>query len=138
VINDDKTIGGFARVGAVIAERRKARQGQGPVLVLDAGDYSMGTAFGAAIRETGGELQLLFQRLAVSDVAAERSAELSAASDVLAAHGADELATAVAAGAVAKDAAEAGVAEIAAGAEEVGKGKAAVVAGEAMQERAAQ
>jgi len=30
------------------------------------------------------------------------------------------------------------VAEIAAGAEEVGKGKAAVVAGEAMQERAAQ
>jgi len=31
------------------------------VLVLDAGDYSMGTAFGAAIRETGGELQLLFQ-----------------------------------------------------------------------------
>jgi 5'-nucleotidase len=29
------------------------------VLVLDAGDYSMGTAFGAAIRETGGELQLL-------------------------------------------------------------------------------
>ena len=61
MINDDKTIGGFARVGAVIAERRKARQGQGPVLVLDAGDYSMGTAFGAAIRETGGELQLLFQ-----------------------------------------------------------------------------
>jgi len=37
-------------------------------------------------------------------VAAERSAELSVASDVLAAHGADELATAVAAGAVAKDA----------------------------------
>jgi len=29
------------------------------VLVLDAGDYSMGTAFGAAGRETGGELQLM-------------------------------------------------------------------------------
>lgn len=29
------------------------------MLVLDAGDYSMGTAFGAAIRETGAELQLL-------------------------------------------------------------------------------
>jgi 5'-nucleotidase len=29
------------------------------VLVLDAGDYSMGTAFGAATRETGGELQLM-------------------------------------------------------------------------------
>jgi 5'-nucleotidase / UDP-sugar diphosphatase len=27
--------------------------------VLDAGDYSMGTAFGAATRETGGELQLM-------------------------------------------------------------------------------
>ena len=61
ILNDDKTIGGFARVATVIAERRKARQAQGPVLVLDDGDYSMGTAFGAAIRETGGELQLLFQ-----------------------------------------------------------------------------
>jgi 5'-nucleotidase len=29
------------------------------VLVLDAGDYSMGTAFGAASRETGGELQIM-------------------------------------------------------------------------------
>jgi 5'-nucleotidase len=29
------------------------------VLVLDAGDYSMGTAFAAASRETGGELQLM-------------------------------------------------------------------------------
>ena len=38
---------------------RAARTGQGPVLVLDAGDYSMGTAFAGAIRETGGELQLL-------------------------------------------------------------------------------
>jgi 5'-nucleotidase len=31
------------------------------VLYLDAGDYSMGTAFAAAIRETGGELQLLYR-----------------------------------------------------------------------------
>ena len=29
------------------------------MLILDAGDYSMGTAFGAATRETGGELQLM-------------------------------------------------------------------------------
>ena len=29
------------------------------MLVLDAGDYSMGTAFAAATRETGGELQLM-------------------------------------------------------------------------------
>jgi 5'-nucleotidase/UDP-sugar diphosphatase len=61
ILNDDKTIGGFARVATVIAERRKARQVQGPVLILDAGDFSMGTAFGAAIRETGAELQLLFR-----------------------------------------------------------------------------
>jgi 5'-nucleotidase / UDP-sugar diphosphatase len=60
-LNDDKTRGGFARLATLIAKRKDARKNQGPVLVLDAGDYSMGTAFGAAIRETGGELQLLSQ-----------------------------------------------------------------------------
>ena len=44
---------------ALIAKRKEARKGQGPVLVLDAGDYSMGTAFAAATREIGGELQLM-------------------------------------------------------------------------------
>jgi 5'-nucleotidase/UDP-sugar diphosphatase len=58
-LNDDKTRGGFARLATLIAKQKVARAGQGPVLVLDAGDYSMGTAFAAAIRETGGELQLL-------------------------------------------------------------------------------
>jgi 5'-nucleotidase / UDP-sugar diphosphatase len=58
-LNDDKTRGGYARLAALIAERKEARQNQGPVLVLDAGDYSMGTAFGAATREMGGELQLM-------------------------------------------------------------------------------
>ena len=58
-LNDDKTKGGFARLAAMIAKRKGVREAQGPVLILDAGDYSMGTAFGAAIRETGGELQLL-------------------------------------------------------------------------------
>ena len=58
-INDDKTRGGFARLATLIATRRAAREQQGPVLTLDAGDFSMGTAFAAAIRETGGELQLL-------------------------------------------------------------------------------
>jgi 5'-nucleotidase/UDP-sugar diphosphatase len=58
-LNDDKTRGGFGRLATLIAERKATRQDQGPVLVLDAGDYSMGTAFAAAIRETGGELQLL-------------------------------------------------------------------------------
>jgi 5'-nucleotidase / UDP-sugar diphosphatase len=58
-LNDDTTRGGYARLAALIAKRKAARQDQGPVLVLDAGDYSMGTAFGAASRETGGELQLM-------------------------------------------------------------------------------
>jgi 5'-nucleotidase / UDP-sugar diphosphatase len=58
-LNDDKTRGGFARLATMIAKRKDARKDQGAVLVLDAGDYSMGTAFGAAIRETGAELQLL-------------------------------------------------------------------------------
>jgi 5'-nucleotidase / UDP-sugar diphosphatase len=58
-LNDDTTRGGYARLAALIARRKEARKGQGPVLVLDAGDYSMGTPFGAASRETGGELQLM-------------------------------------------------------------------------------
>jgi len=58
-LNGDKTRGGYARLATLIATKRKARNGQGPVLVLDAGDYSMGTAYGAATREIGGELKLM-------------------------------------------------------------------------------
>jgi 5'-nucleotidase len=58
-LNDDTTRGGYARLAGLIAKRKEAREGQGPVLVLDAGDYSMGTAFAAASRETGGELQVM-------------------------------------------------------------------------------
>jgi 5'-nucleotidase / UDP-sugar diphosphatase len=58
-LNDDKTRGGYARLASLIATRRKARAGEGPVLTLDAGDFSMGTAFAAASREIGGELQLM-------------------------------------------------------------------------------
>jgi 5'-nucleotidase / UDP-sugar diphosphatase len=58
-LNNDATRGGYARLAALIIKRKAARQGQGPVLVLDAGDYSMGTAFAAATRETGGELHLM-------------------------------------------------------------------------------
>jgi 5'-nucleotidase len=58
-LNDDATRGGYARQAALIAQRKAARKAQGPVLVLCAGDYSMGTPFGAATRETGGELQLM-------------------------------------------------------------------------------
>jgi 5'-nucleotidase len=58
-LNDDTTRGGYARLATVIATRKKARESQGPVLVLDAGDFSMGTPFAAASREVGGELQLM-------------------------------------------------------------------------------
>jgi 5'-nucleotidase len=56
---DDRTIGGIERLSTLIAERRKARETEGPVLVLDIGDFSIGTPFGGAIRETGAELQCL-------------------------------------------------------------------------------
>lgn len=59
VLNDDTTRGGYARLASLIAQRKTARKDQGPVLLLDAGDYSMGTAFSAATRETGGELHLM-------------------------------------------------------------------------------
>jgi 5'-nucleotidase/UDP-sugar diphosphatase len=58
-LNDDATRGGYARLASLIAMKKESRKGQGPVLVLDAGDYSMGTAFAAATREIGGELKLM-------------------------------------------------------------------------------
>ncbi len=58
-LNDDTTRGGYARLATLIAKRKAAAQGHGPVLILDAGDYSMGTAFAAATAETGGELRLM-------------------------------------------------------------------------------
>ena len=58
-LNDDQTVGGYARLATLIRQRRKAREAQGPVLVLDAGDFAMGTAFAAATRETGCELRLM-------------------------------------------------------------------------------
>jgi 5'-nucleotidase / UDP-sugar diphosphatase len=58
-LNNDNTIGGYARLGGLISQKKELHSKQGAVLVLDAGDYSMGTPFGAATRETGGELQLM-------------------------------------------------------------------------------
>lgn len=58
-LGDDTTRGGYARLSGLIAKRKEALKNLGPVLVLDAGDYSMGTAFGAASRETGGEMRLM-------------------------------------------------------------------------------
>jgi 5'-nucleotidase/UDP-sugar diphosphatase len=58
-INDDGTIGGMERIATLIAERRRARQTDGPVLVLDSGDATVGTPFGGASRNTGAEYQCL-------------------------------------------------------------------------------
>ena len=58
-LNDDKTIGGIERIATLIAERRRAREADGPVLVLDIGDASIGTPFGGACQEIGAELQCL-------------------------------------------------------------------------------
>ena len=58
-LNDDGTIGGIERIATLIAGRRKIREAEGPVLVLDIGDFSIGAPFGGAIGETGAELQCL-------------------------------------------------------------------------------
>ncbi len=58
-LNNDKTVGGYARLAGLITQKKELHGKQGAVLVLDAGDYSMGTPFGAATRVIGGELQLM-------------------------------------------------------------------------------
>ena len=58
-LNDDRTIGGIERIATLVAERRRAREADGPVLVLDIGDASVGTPFGGAFQHTGTELQCL-------------------------------------------------------------------------------
>jgi len=58
-LNNDNTIGGYARLAGFIKQMKELHETHGAVLVLDAGDYSMGTPFGAATRETSGELQLM-------------------------------------------------------------------------------
>jgi 5'-nucleotidase len=58
-LNDDRTIGGVERIATLVAERKRARETDGPVLVLDIGDFSIGTPFGGAIQQTGAELQCL-------------------------------------------------------------------------------
>jgi hypothetical protein len=106
--------------------------------------YTGTRALAGAIKEAGKDIEAMGEqeiaegavRLAVSEAAAERSAELSAASDALAVKGVDELSTAAMAGLVARDAAQTGVAEIAAGAEELGAGEEIQAMGATLEERA--
>jgi 5'-nucleotidase / UDP-sugar diphosphatase len=58
-LNNDGTIGGIERIAALVAERKRAREADGPVLVLDIGDFSIGSPYGGAIQQTGAELRCL-------------------------------------------------------------------------------
>ncbi len=103
-------------------------------------------ALAGALKDTGKEIEAMGQqeveeglvRMAVSEVAAERSAQLSQASDALATRAADELVTAAVAREVAQDAVVAGVTEIAEGSATMGAGEATEAMGEALEERAQQ
>jgi 5'-nucleotidase / UDP-sugar diphosphatase len=56
-INADDTLGGWSRVATVIQKTRKEKTN--PVLVLDGGDYTMGSLFHMLAREESFELRLL-------------------------------------------------------------------------------
>jgi 5'-nucleotidase len=56
-INDDNTIGGFARIASIIKTEKK--NNPGTTLVLDAGDFTMGTLFPSLETKTGFQLRLM-------------------------------------------------------------------------------
>lgn len=56
-VNADETVGGWSRVAAVIQKIK--REKSNPVLVMDAGDYTMGSFFHMLNREEAFELRLL-------------------------------------------------------------------------------
>ena len=56
-INDDKTIGGFARIAGIIKAEKKSNPGT--TLVIDAGDFTMGTLFPSLETKTGFQLRLM-------------------------------------------------------------------------------
>ena len=56
-VNDDKTVGGFARIATIINNEKK--NNDGITLVLDAGDFLMGTLFQGLEPKTGFQLRLM-------------------------------------------------------------------------------
>ncbi len=56
-VNDDKTAGGFARIASIIKEEKA--KSNGTTLVLDAGDFLMGTLFQNLEVKTGFQLRLM-------------------------------------------------------------------------------
>ncbi|WP_345198301.1 bifunctional UDP-sugar hydrolase/5'-nucleotidase [Kistimonas scapharcae] len=57
--HDDKTTGGIARLATKIKTIRAQQAAGEPLMLLDGGDFSMGTLFHTITRETGAELQLM-------------------------------------------------------------------------------
>ena len=57
IINDDKTVGGFARISAVIKDAKGINDGT--TLVVDDGDFLMGTLFQSLEVKTGFQLGLM-------------------------------------------------------------------------------
>lgn len=56
-VNDDTTIGGFARIASIIKTEKESNTGS--TLVIDAGDFLMGTLFPALELKTGFQLRLM-------------------------------------------------------------------------------
>jgi 5'-nucleotidase / UDP-sugar diphosphatase len=56
-INDDKTVGGFARIASIIKSEKETNSGT--TLVIDAGDFLMGTLFAGLEKSTGFQLRLM-------------------------------------------------------------------------------
>ena len=56
-IKDDKTVGGFARIAAIIKTEKEISKGV--TLVLDAGDFMMGTLFPSIEKKSGFQLRLM-------------------------------------------------------------------------------
>jgi 5'-nucleotidase / UDP-sugar diphosphatase len=55
--DDDNTVGGFARIASIIKNEKE--NNSGTTLVLDAGDFLMGTLFQTLEKETGFQLSLM-------------------------------------------------------------------------------
>jgi 5'-nucleotidase/UDP-sugar diphosphatase len=56
-VNDDKTMGGFARIATIFRSEKEGNDGT--TLIFDAGDFMMGTLFPSLERETGFQLRLM-------------------------------------------------------------------------------
>jgi len=56
-VNDDKTVGGFARIASIIMKEKE--NATGATLVFDAGDFLMGTLFPSMEIKTGFQLRLM-------------------------------------------------------------------------------